>query len=157
MLRTTCHLDFMSVVADGRGILLVVHISKKHQACNVKCLILYMFVGITEGQKQLLQQTFRPMDQIDTDLVQVWVDFEGLRPIPPLPKAYTLAEVRTRTHEQQVGRNWPRYGKEYDCTALALPQTTDVEVVSPNILQAHLAAQRPGRGYANHSAGGHMA
>ena len=106
MLRTTCHFDFMGVVADERGILLIARSSKKQQLCNAKSEILNMFVNNTEEQKKLPQQTFRPMDQFDAERVQEWVDLEMLRPVPPKPwKAYNLEEARKRSIEDCRGRN----------------------------------------------------
>ena len=138
MLRTTCHFDFMGVVADDRGILLIAQSSKKQQLCNAKSGILSMIGNNTEEQKKLLQQTFRPLDQFDADRIQEWVTVESLRPVPPTvwkPKDYTLEEVRKRP--DCTGRNWPFWGCESECTTLALPQTTDLAIIAPNRLQTH--------------------
>ena len=140
MLRTTCHFDFMGVVADERGIMLIMQSSKKLQLCNAKSGVLSMIGDNTEEQKELLTQTFRPLDQLDADRIQEWVSVESLRPIPPMPwkpTAYNMDEVRKRSIEDCVGRNWPFWGCESECTTLALPQTTDLAIIAPSRLQKH--------------------
>ena len=113
MLRATCRLDFVCLVADERGLMLLVHHSTKDNLYNVRRMLLNIFSNIPEEQKKLLQQTCRPMDQIDAERVQEWVDLESLRPIPPKPwkpKAYNMEEVRKRTIEDCSGRNLPFLG-----------------------------------------------
>ena len=108
MLRATCRLNIVCLVADSNGLMLLVHHSTKDNLYNVRRMLLNIFSNIPEEQKKLLQQTCRPMDQFDAERVQEWVDLESLRPIPPKPwkpKAYNLEEMRKRTVDDCSGRN----------------------------------------------------
>ena len=117
MQQAWCNLAFASVIADDRGVLLVVQHEKKDQMCNVRRVVLSMFKAIPDEQKQLLGRTFRTLDHFDAERVSEWVSLEDLRPIPPKkPKfvKYTMEEVRQISHETLVGRNWPEWAEEGD-------------------------------------------
>ena len=48
MRHTTCRLDFVAVVADLEGVMLVVHHSVKDNVYNTRRMILNMFAGLPE-------------------------------------------------------------------------------------------------------------
>ena len=98
-------LDFVGIIADTEGVLLIAQHSKRDRLYNVQSGMISMMAQLPTEQLDLLKDTFRPLDQVDADRIDGWISVEDLRPIPPKWMPTNLKELRETPEEEYLGRN----------------------------------------------------
>ena len=93
-------LDFVGIIADTEGVLLIVQHSKSDKLYNVRDGVVNMMARLPEEQMDLLKHTFRPLDQVDADRIDRLISVEDLRPIPPKRMPTNLKQLRDTPEEK---------------------------------------------------------
>ena len=144
-MHTKSRLDFVGMIADKEGVLLIAQHSKGDKLFNVRAGMINMMAQLPVEQGhllqdtfRLLQDTFRPLDQIDADRIDRWISLEDLRPIPPKRMPTNLTELRNTPQEEYLGRNWD-HGFDNDAPVLALPNVDETTLATTSVtnLQQH--------------------